>query len=132
MNQQANTAIAVLDEMIQEFYFDSARVFILNEAKSRIQELDDMSNNGWIPVTDRLPDNWQRVIVYLEPIDDLVDYDIKDARFFSDKLWTRFRVWAWEFVHWMYVKHKEYIQRDTDDILYKVTHWQPLPLPPNK
>ena len=85
----------------------------------------------WIPVSERLPENWQSIFVYLLPMEEWVEWDIKDARFFSDTLWTRFRVWAWDFVHWMYVKYKEYIQRDTDDILYKLTHWQPLPLPPN-
>lgn len=96
--------------------------------KKLLSELDNLSwVSGWIPVTERLPDNWQSVLVYLKPMEEWVEWDIKDAMFFSDALWTRFRVWAWDFLHGMYVKHKEYIQRDTDDILYQVTHWMPLP-----
>lgn len=45
MNQQA---IDILDEMIKERPLHSDQD-TLNEAKSRIQELDFQSNNGWIP-----------------------------------------------------------------------------------
>lgn len=82
MNQQANTAIAVLDEMIKEFYFDSARVFILNEAKSRIQALWD----GWIPFETPPEKEW----IYLTYWDDL-----------NNNVWPRIMNYVnWSFECW--------------------------------
>ncbi len=121
-------------EKVMEILNSFSKLSIDSQTKKKVKDeilsLPIEPRQEWIPVSEKLPENWQSIIVNLQPMEEWVEWDIKDARFFSDSLWTRFRVGAWEFVHWMYVMHKEYIQRDTDDILYKVTHWSPLPLPP--
>ena len=102
MNQQANTAIAVLDEMIQEldFDFDSEKE-LLEQAKSRISALWD----GWIDVNEKHPEenNWNRILAYDE--------------------WTRNDVITATLYRW------EWLRDDNEKICF-FDLWQPLPLPP--
>lgn len=71
-------AIDILDEMIHSTRWctssDKIRNNILKEAKSRIQALWD----GWIPVTERLPEQAWEYLVF-DPEDSLIsDYFIHE------------------------------------------------------
>ena len=99
MKQQA---IDILDEMIEEANnpwnkWESKHKTALKEAKSRIQALWD----GWIPVTERLPDFTWEVFTYRNN---------NIAKWFFVSSWPE----------------KPHFFEDY------VTHWMPLPLPPNK
>ena len=70
----------------------------ISTAKERIQTLWD----GWIPVTDRLPELFNDVLVFW------------DGWMCVDNLWNRHT-------------YKNWFSRHTD-----VTHWMPLPNPPKQ
>ena len=60
-----------------------------------------MTNNGWISVEDRLPDENTRVLVFIPYTDTKIDTD---------------RILNGKWVRW----------------IDKITHWQPLPEPPEE
>ena len=74
--------------------------------------VDHLIANGvtiqkWIPVTERLPDNEQRVLCFME-----------------NKDFGTFRVFQWSYIDWQWNDGNEwYDEKD-------VTHWMPLPEPP--
>ena len=77
----------------QEFYWFDAAVELIES----IQE-----DNQWIPVEDRLPKEWEKVIV-------TYDWVVESREFIS---------WKW-YDNWYDPYYQEWI-----------THWMPLPLPP--
>lgn len=109
MNQQAHTAIAVLDEIMieannisieqwcSEIDYDYRQ--LLQKAKSRIQALWD----GWIPVTEDMERN---------------------------KLYLLYAI-EWFYFIWYYDWASNNYCRDWSDWeLVIATHYKPLPLPP--
>lgn len=81
----------------------------LRQAKSRIQGLDVPSNDGWIPVTERMPCDDEEYIICT-----------------SDWLVTSV-AWSTDENNWIV-----WITNWRTDIFWKITHWMPLPTPPNK
>lgn len=79
------------------------------EAADAIEELTDRNVGKWIPVTERLPEDLTRVIVFCE---DGVSYGLCDHLIADDE----------EVVEWH------------DFLHYPITptHWMPLPQPPKK
>ena len=111
------TAIDILDEMINELmklstsnFHKKDPILLIEEAKSRIQALWD----GWIPVTERLPENYLPVnIVYQQQnYPDKKDVSTwfinKDGRFYDCT-----------------IREDEWYP-----IVYP-THWMPLPNTPS-
>lgn len=70
----------------------------ISTAKERIQSLWD----GWIPVTERLPEEWLEINVF--------DWD---------------DVYSCNYSDWYFRHSYEYSSKE-----FWITHWQPLPLPP--
>ena len=106
-------AIDILDEMIQQlelkrdYRADNDQYTIdvwqkyLGEARKLIQALWD----GWIPVTERLPDEWMSVLMFVE-------YPDKSDNILFDRFYLAKTVW-----------------RNDDKV--RVTKWKEV-LPPNK
>lgn len=72
----------------------------------------------WIKVEDRLPEPYQRVLVY-NPTDDKKKFDEDgfDIDFLSNSQ-SGLLLWDWN--------------TDPDNFDRKVTHWMPLPKPPTE
>ena len=97
MKQQA---IDILDEMYKNWPTNISDPYniAIKEAKYRIQALWD----GWIPVTERLPEEWLEINVF--------DWD---------------DVYSCNYSDWYFRHSYEYSSKE-----FWITHWQPLPLPP--
>lgn len=73
----------------------------------------------WISVKDRLPNPNEKVIVYNAE---------NDGTFFARRLVSRFEWWDWvtkEYINWRWLPYGY-----TNIMLESVTHWMPLPEPP--
>lgn len=77
--------------------------------------------SDWISVKDRLPDLYEKVIVYNAE---------NDETFFAGRIEISFKHWdavTGEFVNWRWIPY-----RYTFITLDSVTHWMPLPKPPKE
>jgi len=86
-------------------------VFILRGDVLKV--ISQPAGNGWVSVEDRLPEGGQKVDLWIVPIKDEIPENIKRRPHRIS--------WTWE-------------KGDTSGITIsfcKVTHWMPLPLPPN-
>ena len=82
----------------------SAQAVVLKEFEAKLEELAEVkAKRSWISVKDRLPDEKQRVLVRCKTVGTTVGW----------------RLWG----EWM---------TDLGDGGSKVTHWMPLPEPPEK
>lgn len=101
--------------------YDAGMKFIVDEAK-KAPTIDPESlrpTAHWISVKDRLPNPNEKVIVYNAE---------NDGTFFARRLVSRFEWWdsvTKEYINWRWLPYGY-----TNIMLASVTHWMPLPEPP--
>jgi hypothetical protein len=76
--------------------------------------MDNDNKAGWVPVTERLPDEGVAVVVYSPNNCD-----------------GEFHVCEWCVERKPYGKPFEYFSREDYKCIWCVTHWMPLPAPPS-
>ena len=88
-----------------------------------------MNNNGWISVKDRLPGEDDEVIVLVREIEHYGRH--REKRTVYRWIFTGWRIddkWATTYCHgFRYIEDE---QKEDSHFEYEVTHWQPLPEPP--
>jgi hypothetical protein len=129
--------IKLRDAFYRSFNFlicnESIPVFRLNDIRSYVGHLEDVlaarnspekpdgsnssnNSNGWISVKERLPEEGVAVLVYGQVLNDPPDVIGVRRRYNGDQDWK----YTWE-------SEDGFILREDD-----VTHWMPLPKPPEK
>lgn len=68
---------------------------------------NQVSSSEWIPVAERLPENEQWVLCFMQ-----------------NKDFGTFRVFQWSYIDWQWNDGNEWYDE------HDVTHWMPLPEPP--
>ena len=102
------TALAKLREQSKEFRDENLQIWnwVARGIENSIETIESIPEySGWIPVSERLPEEWKMV---------LISYGLEKPTVDSAQMWDSRFLQPW---------YDPYYFKD-------VTHWQPLPKPP--
>lgn len=98
-----------------------------------IENIDGEKANGWIPVSERLPEECMPVnIVWIKRNPETYYSKIKDVPFSATGIYYNGNWYWYSFTCVDYLVEYGKCEWDLIDKTIDITHWQPLPRPPYK